>query len=154
VYLTGGLAVALGDRPLDERELPGRQGRLALAYLVLERARPVSRDELADAIWADGLPPAWDPALSALVSMLRRRLATLGLPPRATIESAGTYQLRLPDGAWVDVEAAPQSLDEAEGALRGDAGRCRRARERGCRLFTVRPGFFRMSRPSPATRPR
>ena len=33
--------------------LRGRQGRVLLAYLVLNRGRPVSRDELIDAIWPD-----------------------------------------------------------------------------------------------------
>jgi DNA-binding SARP family transcriptional activator len=119
LYLTGRLAVELSGRLLDERALPGRQGRLALAYLALERARPVTRDELADALWRDALPPAWDSALSAIVSKLRSLLARLGLSPRGVLEGgAGSYQLRLPAGAWVDVEAARQSLDEAEGAWR------------------------------------
>jgi DNA-binding SARP family transcriptional activator len=33
--------------------------------------------------------------------------------------AAGAYHLRLTAGAWVDVEAAQQSLDQAEGELRG-----------------------------------
>jgi SARP family transcriptional regulator, regulator of embCAB operon len=122
VYLTGRVAVELRDGLLDERELPGRQGRLALVYLVFERDRPVPRDELADALWGEALPPAWDSALSALVSKLRGLLAAGGAPGRSMLETAaGAYHLRLPPGAWVDVEAAQQSLDQAEGALR--AGR-------------------------------
>jgi DNA-binding SARP family transcriptional activator len=109
----------LGERLLDERRLPGRQGRRALVYLAFERARPVPHDELADAVWGEALPPAWETALSAVVSKLRGLTARLGLPGRETITGAsGCYHLRLPPDAWVDVEAAVGGLDEAEGALR------------------------------------
>jgi DNA-binding SARP family transcriptional activator len=122
VYLTGRVAVERRDRLIDERQLPGRQGRLALAYLVFERARPVPREELADAIWGEALPPAWDSALSALVSKLRGLLGGGGGADRSVLETgAGAHHLHLPAGAWVDVEAARGSLDQAEGALR--AGR-------------------------------
>ena len=48
-----------------EAHLRGRQGRLAFAYLVLHRARPVRRDELIEALWAhEGAPPS-DTALGA-----------------------------------------------------------------------------------------
>lgn len=118
LYLTGRVSVERGDRLLEERRLPGRQGRRALVYLALERGRRVPQDELADAIWGEVPPPAWETALSVL-SKLRGLLGELGLSPRDAIGSAsGCYQLRLPPGAWVDVEAARQSLDAAEGALR------------------------------------
>ena len=46
VYLTSRVRLEDGEVLVDERDLPGRQGRLILAYLVAERARRVSRDEL------------------------------------------------------------------------------------------------------------
>ncbi len=47
ISLCGRLSVELeGARP----ELPGRQGRLLFAYLVLQRGRPVRRDELVEAL--------------------------------------------------------------------------------------------------------
>lgn len=51
---------------------------MAFAYLVGERHRPVARDELADVVWGERLPPSWDGALSVLISKLRR-LGELGL---------------------------------------------------------------------------
>jgi len=120
LYLAGRVTVELGPRLVEERRLPGRQARLALVYLALARARSVPREELADALWGATLPPAWDGALSALVSKLRALLATLGSSD-ATVEGGGGYRLRLPAGAWVDVEAAHQGVELAEGALR--AGR-------------------------------
>ena len=122
LYLTGPVSLELGGRLVVERQLPGRQGRRALVYLALERTRPVPRDELADAIWGESLPPAWEAALSAVVSKLRGLAARLGLPARDTFPGvSGCYHLRLPPDAWVDVEAAVASLDEAEGALRRGA---------------------------------
>jgi SARP family transcriptional regulator, regulator of embCAB operon len=123
IYLTGTVCLEHGRTVMDERQFPARQGRLVFAYLVRERLRPVTRDELADAIWADALPPSWEAALSALVSKLRHLLQSLDLPAGAASISgrSGRYQMQLPSGTWVDIEAAAQALDEAEGSLRAGA---------------------------------
>ena len=57
-----------------EGRLPGRLGRALLAYLVLNRHRSVTRDELMGALWPESVPR--DPAatLSTLLSGLRRAL--------------------------------------------------------------------------------
>ncbi len=125
VYLTGRVCIEAGERLLEGQELPGRQGRLGLAYLVVERARAVTRDELAQVLWPDALPRSWETSLSAVVSNLRKALGTVGLPRAGVIEQAfGCYQLRLPPDAWVDVEAAAHAIDQAEGGLRaGDPTR-------------------------------
>ena len=99
-----------GDRRLDA-ELPGRQGRVLLAYLVLERHRPLSRDELVEAVWPGGAPAASDAALSALLSKLRRALG----PDR--LSSGTPVTLTLPADAWIDVEAAAEALHRAESAV-------------------------------------
>jgi DNA-binding SARP family transcriptional activator len=118
VYLTGEVQVERGTRLLRESQLPGRQGRLAFAYLAAERERAVAQSELADLLWPEGAPPSWTVALSAIVSKLRSRLASLGLSRSDVVAQAfGCYQLRLPDDAWVDVEAAAEALHRAEGAL-------------------------------------
>ena len=125
LYLTGRLTAEAGGRRFDERRLPGRQGRRALVYLALERARPVPIDELADAVWGTSTPSgAWETALSAIVSKLRAALRALDTRCAVTT-AAGCYQLALPPDAWVDVEAARRALDEAEGHTR--AGRFRDA---------------------------
>ena len=99
---------------VGEQRLPGRQGPLALVFLALERARPVPIDELADAVWGEKLPRAWETALSALVSKLRSSLGVFGV---GVTTVSGRYQLALPVDAWVDVEAARVALDEAEGRV-------------------------------------
>lgn len=123
LYLTGRLTAELGSKSFDERRLPGRQGRRALAFLALERARPVPIDELADAVWGTSIPAgAWETALSAIVSKLR---AALRAVDAGVTTAAGCYQLALPADAWVDVEMARRALDEAEGHVR--ASRVREA---------------------------
>ena len=51
-----------------EADLPGRQGRLLLAFLVANRGRTLTREELVDALWPDGR----DGGLAPLLSKLRR----------------------------------------------------------------------------------
>jgi len=69
-----------GDVRLDvdgrrrERELPGRLGRILLAYLALNHQRAVTRDELIDALWPDDQPDDPGATLSTLLSGLRRCL--------------------------------------------------------------------------------
>jgi DNA-binding SARP family transcriptional activator len=119
VYLTGRIVVERDVHAVGEHRLPGRQGRRALAYLVLERARPVPIDELAAAVWGTGEPSgAWETALSAIVSKLRAALKALGLDARTIGAASGCYQLMLPAGSWVDVETVRSALDEAEGHVR------------------------------------
>ncbi len=89
-------------------EIPGRQGRLLLAYLVLNRERTCPRAELLDVLWPEAPPSAPDTALSALLSKLRKALGNDAL--------GGRSELRLePDApVWVDVEAAAAGARRAE----------------------------------------
>jgi len=104
---------------LDERRFASRQCRLAFVYLVCERDRPVSRDELADVVWPAATPRAWETAISALVSRMRRVFRELSPPDSCSISSSsGCYQLHLPDDGWIDLEAGAAAIHEAEGALR------------------------------------
>src|SRR5215475_9887317 len=65
IQLCGTLAVEINRQRIDD-QLPGRQGRLLITYLVLHRLRTARRDELVDALWPDKAPAASDAALSAL----------------------------------------------------------------------------------------
>jgi hypothetical protein len=51
IQLCGRLAVDIDGSRIEDT-LPGRRGRVLFAYLVLNRGRPVSRDELLMAGWA------------------------------------------------------------------------------------------------------
>jgi DNA-binding SARP family transcriptional activator/tetratricopeptide (TPR) repeat protein len=91
--------------------LPGRQGRLLFAYLVLNRDRDCGRAELIDLLWPERPPAAADSALSALLSKLRRALGEGAL--------AGRSELRLvpPGDIYVDVEVAAAAAADAEAAV-------------------------------------
>jgi len=108
IQLCGRLVARIAGRRIDD-ELPGRQGRLAFAYLVAHRQRPGRRDELAAALWDE--PPAGD-ALSPLLSKLRR------LVP---LDGRGDVRLALPSDAWVDLDAAGEALHRAQAAVAREA---------------------------------
>ncbi|MSQ33363.1 MAG: hypothetical protein EXR60_02935 [Dehalococcoidia bacterium] len=108
-------------RLLAEQQFPGRQGRLLFAYLICHRQRPIARAELADALWPETLPPAWETALNALVSKLRGLLKRVGPPVPMTLTSAsGGYLLQVGDDTWIDRESAAEAIDQAEGMLRSN----------------------------------
>ena len=101
IQLCGRLVARIDGRRI-ETELPGRQGRLAFAFLALNRHRPVARDELTDALWHE--QPDSD-RLSPLLSKLR------GVVP---LEGRGDVRLALPGAAWIDLEAAAEGLHRAQ----------------------------------------
>jgi DNA-binding SARP family transcriptional activator len=117
IYLAGRVAIEAPDgRIANQAAFAGRQGRLAFAYLVL-RHRPVTREELVDLLWGEALPPSWDAALSAVISRLRGMLGSIGASRQAIVSTLGTYEIRLPAGTWIDIEAAARATHEAEAAL-------------------------------------
>lgn len=122
VHLTGALCVEAGGTVIGDDALPGRQGRVLFARLTRASGRPVAREDLAEALWGDTPPAAWEAALSALVSKLRSALAPTGA---ALAAADGCYRLTWPPGTAVDLEVAAGALDRAEGAVR--AGDPRRA---------------------------
>ena len=110
VKLCGQLALELDGRRIDQ-DLPGRQGRLVFAYLATLRERPVSRDELIDALWPADPPADPDEALSALLSKVRRALG------KGVIEGRQELTLVLPAGASIDLEEALGAAERADAAL-------------------------------------
>src|SRR6478609_5193208 len=109
IRVCGRLEVELAGERVEER-LRGRQGRLLFAYLVLNRSRPVRRDELAGALWEHGGAPAAGDGLAPLLSRLRAALVAEFLTGR------GELQLVLGDNAWIDWEAAHVELAAARAA--------------------------------------
>jgi SARP family transcriptional regulator, regulator of embCAB operon len=107
IQLCGRLVVELSGRRVDDA-LPGNKGRLLFAYLVLNRARRLGRDELLTAVYGDEASPDQQPSLSVLLSKLRGVVGHELLAGRSEIE------LVLPRDAFVDVEAAREALHRAE----------------------------------------
>jgi len=110
IQLCGQLAVELAGRELTAK-LPGGQARVLFTYLAVTRALPSARAELIEALWPYRAPAAADTALSALLSRLRSVLGGEVLHGRSEI------RLRLPDDAWVDLEAAEEAIHRAEAAV-------------------------------------
>lgn len=134
IQLCGTLAVEVDGERL-ERELPGRQGRLLLTYLVTHRLRAIRRDELIDALWPDRPPAATEAALSALLSKLRRLL------PPGTLDGRAELRLTLPPDAYVDLEFAREAIHRAESALAQQRWHLAWGASQGP-LFTARRGFL------------
>lgn len=109
IQLCGSLVARVQGRRVDG-DLPGRQGRLAFAYLILNRHRIVTRDALIEALWPEGPPALVDTAVNALLSKLRKAVGP------GSIEGKRDVRLVLP-GAWVDVEAASEAIHRAESAV-------------------------------------
>jgi DNA-binding SARP family transcriptional activator len=107
IQLCGRLVVRLGDRRVEDA-LPGANGRLVFAYLVLNRSRRMSRDELLAAVYGEEAPPGYQPRLSVLLSKLRRVVGSDLVAGRSDIE------LVLARDAFVDVEAAFEALHRAQ----------------------------------------
>ena len=110
VQLCGRFVLELDGRRIDTK-LPSRQGRLLFAYLTLNRERPVTRDELVDAMWPHATPPGAASALTVLISKLRTALSAQLLTGRSEL------QLTLPPEARVDVEEALAAVHEAQSAI-------------------------------------
>jgi DNA-binding SARP family transcriptional activator len=110
IQLCGRFAARVAGRRIDP-QLPGRQGRLLFAYLVVNRDRVAGREELAEALWPRGLPSAPEPALSALLSKLRRLL------PDGAVEGRSAIRVQLDPHARVDVEAARDGIHRAEALI-------------------------------------
>lgn len=110
------MGVEHGDLWLEGSALPGRQGRIVLAYLALCH-HPVSRDELADQVWPHALTASWERDLSAVISKVRAALEPIELA--SMLHGAlGCYEIQLPPGATVDVEDAVGFVEDAESAMR------------------------------------
>lgn len=92
--------------------LRGRKGRILLAYLVLNRGRAVSREELIIALWPQTPPVDPPAALRTQLSRLRSALGSQALAGRDTVE------LHLPENTWIDIEAAERAMRVADAALK------------------------------------
>jgi peptide/nickel transport system substrate-binding protein len=118
VFLAGRVAIETDGRVIDEGRLAGRQGRLVFAYLVSEQGRPVPRDQLAEVLWGQTPPATWEKALTVIASKLRGALTDAGVDGGRALTSAfGCYRLELPEGSWVDLNAAAAAVEAAEQAL-------------------------------------
>jgi SARP family transcriptional regulator, regulator of embCAB operon len=119
IHLCGRMAVVGDDGTVDERDLPGRQGRLAFARLCHEQGRPVAHDQLIDSVWGARAPTDAAGSLASIISKLRVLLRRADRNDQAAIVArSGTYELRLGGASSVDLQDARNAIDLAEGDRR------------------------------------
>jgi len=134
IQLCGYYSVQVDGVPREDA-LPGKQGQRLLGYLVLYRRVPIERSQLVEAVWGDAPPKAVDAALSALLSKLRPALGG------GIISGRGVPSLRLPEGSWVDVEHALDSIHRCE-ALLAKAEYAAALGQTGGALYTAKRTFL------------
>ena len=119
IHLCGRMAVVGDDGSVDERDLPGRQGRLTFARLCHEQGRPVAHDQLIEGVWGPQAPSDAAGALASIISKLRVLLRRADRDDQAGIVAgSGTYELRLGSATSVDLQDARNAIDLAEGDRR------------------------------------
>jgi len=149
VSLVGPIRLRGPGGSLDEQAL-GRQARVVFAVLAGARHRPVSKEELAEALWPDDPPASWQPALRGVVTKVRTALTAAGLDGAHAIRSAfGCYQLDLPEGSIVDLETASESVEKAEAALAAGNPTGARALAEGATAVTSQPFLAGQEGPFP-----
>lgn len=110
IQLCGPTVIELEGARVEAR-LPGRQGRLLFAYLVLNRHRLIGREELIEALWPGELSSAAETGLNPLISKLRKALGA------GVVDGRTSLRLQLGAEARVDVEAAIESVHRAESKI-------------------------------------
>jgi predicted ATPase/DNA-binding SARP family transcriptional activator len=90
--------------------LGGQRQRVLLAALLCARDRPLTTDQLVQAVWGDEPPPSAIGSLQAYLSRLRRLLG-----PQLIVRESGGYALRVAPGVVdVDVDAFERDLATAD----------------------------------------
>ena len=110
IQLCGRFVVDIDGSRIEDT-LPGRRGRVLFAYLVLNRGRPLPRDELLVAGWGEDTPAAARNALSVLLSKLRHGLGANRLRGRTEIE------LLMPRATFVEESFLTVEIPPCDGVI-------------------------------------
>jgi DNA-binding SARP family transcriptional activator len=115
------MRIEADGRGFGGSHLGGERARLVFAFLVLRRGRPLARDELAEAVWEERLPPTWRAALRNVLSRVRALIQETGLRVELLSDASGCYRLHCREGdVEVDLEAMERSLEDARAALEAE----------------------------------
>ena len=115
ITLCGGLRIERDGVGID-RLIPGRQARELFAYLMVNRGRPTTRDELVEVLWPGKVPRSPEAGLNTVLARVRRVLGREALIGRKQLS------LALPKGTWVDLDEAREGADRARSLLREGLG--------------------------------
>jgi DNA-binding SARP family transcriptional activator len=117
ILICGPVSIEVDSAALNAEAFPGRLGRRLWTFLVLNRRRPIGREELIGALWDQDPPDAVDASLNALVSRVRAAVAQVAsaIEVRA---AAGSYTLHLPGDAFIDRERAWTAIHHVQSIRR------------------------------------
>ncbi len=87
----------------------GNRGRMLLAFLLLHRTRPLSRDELGGAFWPEAAPDVVRNRLHVALYGLRKDLRTLCEHP-IVVHSRRGFSFHPGIDLWLDIEAFDEAL--------------------------------------------
>jgi len=90
----------------------GNRGRMLLAYLLLHRSRPLSRDALGGVFWPDAAPDVVRNRLHVALYGLRRDLRNLTPHPIVVHGRAG-FSFHRDVDFWLDTEAFREAINAA-----------------------------------------
>lgn len=124
ISMLGTLDVSFGTHTM--RPLPTQKARALLAYLIVHRSSPHSRERLIELFWPDSDPEKSRQSLNTALWALRKAIKETGCDPDHYIE-AGKLTVRWIGAAEIDVErfehlassAQPLELREAIALYRG-----------------------------------
>lgn len=108
VNVLGPLTVEVGSTTLGPGSFGGLKPRQLFELLVLARGRPVTKDRLAEELWAEHQPHDAAATLEKYVSIVRRRLA-----PARLIETLPNAYRFVVESAVLDLDRFDSLLDEA-----------------------------------------
>lgn len=131
IRMLGPFEVHCGDREIPPRAFGRRATRQLFKYLLLHRRRPVTREEIMEALWPDSEPRRAANVLKARLSLLRRVLQPdlrEGRPSAFLLARGGTLQFDTRSPHWIDLDeferlagrGEPSGLAEALDLYRGD----------------------------------
>lgn len=87
----------------------GKRGRMVLAFLLLHRAKPLTRDELGGAFWPDAEPEVVRNRLHVALHGLRKDLRRICQDP-IVVHSQRGFSLNPGIDLWLDVEGFDEAL--------------------------------------------
>ena len=112
VRLFGAIEVRVNSQRLGPRDFGGVKPKQLLEALLVQRGRPLAKDQLAEMIWGEALPRKVAATIESYVSLLRSRL---GVASALIATETGGYRAEL-SGVQVDVDAFDILVRDAAGA--------------------------------------
>jgi DNA-binding SARP family transcriptional activator len=112
----------------------GNRGRMLLAFLLLNRGRPLARDEFGTVFWPDAAPDVVRNRLHVALYGLRRDLRAL-CPHPIVVHGQRGFSLHPSVEVWLDTEAFEEAVSAARREQSGSQDRALTWYERALELY-------------------